>query len=353
MSKFFIDRPIFANVIAIVIVILGAVSIFQLPISQYPNIVPPTIQVTTTYPGASAEVIADTVGIPIENQLNGVEGSIYMQSTSGSDGTYTLTVTFAVGTDLNAALTLVQNFTNAALSQLPSAVQAQGVTVRKVSTNILQVVSLFSDDDRFDETFLSNYAVINLQYPLGRVPGVGQIAVKGAGSYAMRFWLDPEKLQSYDLTVLDVQHAIAEQNEQVVAGQLGGAPVPHDQVFQFTVNALGRLSTVEQFENIIVKSERGETARIIRVKDVARVELSQQSFTNFSGLSGKKSAHLIVYALPAANAPMIVTGMVTKGMNVARRFCRKTKITMRTRTPASNKVWTTASMASLTKIVVS
>jgi HAE1 family hydrophobic/amphiphilic exporter-1 len=302
MSKFFIDRPIFANVIAIIIVILGAVSLLRLPISQYPNIVPPTIQVTTTYPGASAEVIANTVGIPIENQLNGVEGSIYMQSTSGSDGTYTLTVTFEVGTDLNAALTLVQNFANAALSQLPSAVQAQGVTVRKVSTNILQVVSLYSDDDRYDETYLSNYAVINLQYPLGRVPGVGQIKVVGAGAYGMRIWLDPDKLKSFNLTTLDVQQAIQQQNAQIAAGQLGGAPVPQSQVFQFTVNALGRLSDVSEFENIIVKSVRGESADVIRIKDVARVELSQQSYTNFSGLSGKSASHIVIYALPGANA---------------------------------------------------
>ncbi len=302
MSKFFIDRPIFANVVAIIIVILGVVAILQLPISQYPNIVPPTIQVTTSFPGANAEVVANTVGIPIENQLNGVEGSIYMQSTSGSDGSYTLTVTFEVGTDLDAALTLVQNFANAALSQLPETVQAQGVTVRKVSTNILQVVSLYSDDNRFDDTYLANYAVINLQYPLGRVPGVGQVKVVGAGAYAMRVWLDPEKLKSFDLTVLDVQQAIAQQNTQVVAGQIGGAPVPDSQVFQFTINALGRLSEVSEFENIIVKSNRGESASVIRVKDVARVELSQQSFANFSGLSGKKAAHVIVYALPGANA---------------------------------------------------
>ncbi len=302
MSKFFIDRPIFANVIAIVIIILGAVAIFQLPISQYPNIVPPTIQVTTSYPGANAEVVANTVGIPIENQLNGVEGSIYMQSTSGSDGSYTLTVTFEVGTDLDAALTLVQNFANAAISQLPSVVQAQGVTVRKVSTNILQVVSLYSEDSRFDETFLANYGVINLQYPLGRIPGVGQVKVVGAGAYAMRIWLDPEKLKSFNLTVLDVQQAIQQQNAAVVAGQIGGAPVPDSQVFQFTISALGRLSEVSEFEDIIVKSDRGESARVIRVKDVARVELSQQSFANFSGLSGNKAAHVIVYALPGANA---------------------------------------------------
>ncbi|MGF1640305.1 MAG: efflux RND transporter permease subunit [Rhodospirillales bacterium] len=323
MSKFFIDRPIFANVIAIVIVILGVVSLLRLPVSQYPDIVPPTIQVTTNYPGASAEVVASTVGIPIENQLSGVEGSIYMQSTSANDGSYTLTVTFAVGTDLNAALALVQNFANAAISQLPEAVQAQGVTVRKVSTNILQLVNLYSDDDRFDETFLSNYGIINLQYPLGRIPGVGQIKVVGAGSYAMRIWLDPERLKAFDLTVLDVQRAVQQQNTQVVAGQLGGPPVPDDQVFQFTVNALGRLSDVRQFEDIIVRSERGvqgETARLIRLKDIARVELGQQSFANFSGLSGRKAANIVVYALPGANA-IEVAGRIREHMEeVSREF---------------------------------
>jgi hydrophobic/amphiphilic exporter-1 (mainly G- bacteria), HAE1 family len=320
MSKFFIDRPIFANVIAIIIIILGAVAILKLPVSQYPNIVPPTIQVTTSYPGANAEVVANTVGIPIENQLNGVQGSIYMQSTSGSDGSYTLTVTFEVGTDLDAALTLVQNFANAALSQLPAPVQAQGVTVRKVSTNILQVVSLYSDDNRFDDTFLANYAVINLQYPLGRIPGVGQVKVVGAGAYAMRIWLDPEKLKSFDLTVLDVQQAIAQQNTQVVAGQIGGAPVPDSQVFQFTINALGRLSDVSQFEDIIVKSDRGNSARVIRLKDVARVELSQQSFANFSGLSGKKAAHVIVYALPGANALDVAKQVRAKTAELSKTF---------------------------------
>jgi HAE1 family hydrophobic/amphiphilic exporter-1 len=243
-----------------------------------------------------------------------------MQSTSGSDGSYTLTVTFEVGTDLDAALTLVQNFANAALSQLPAPVQAQGVTVRKVSTNILQVVSLYSDDNRFDDTFLANYAVINLQYPLGRIPGVGQVKVVGAGAYAMRIWLDPEKLKSFDLTVLDVQQAIAQQNTQVVAGQIGGAPVPDSQVFQFTINALGRLSDVSQFEDIIVKSDRGNSARVIRLKDVARVELSQQSFANFSGLSGKKAAHVIVYALPGANALDVAKQVRAKTAELSKTF---------------------------------
>ena len=302
ISKFFIERPIFANVIAIVIVILGLVAVYVLPVAQYPDIVPPVIQVTTRYPGASAEVIATTVGIPIEQAVNGVENSMYMTSTSGSDGSYTLTVVFSVGTDLDTSLSLVQNFVNGALAQLPDAVQSQGITVRKVSTNILQVVSLFSEDDRFDEAYLSNYAMINLQYPLGRLPGVGQIKVVGAGQYSMRVWLDPYKLQYYKLTTMDVVNAIQQQNVQVVAGQLGAPPVPSNQVFQFTINALGRLSDVSQFEDIIVKTSRDQTAQIVRVKDLARVELSQQVFTNFAGLSGHAATQILVYTLPGANA---------------------------------------------------
>jgi len=316
MSKFFIERPILANVIAIITVLLGVVCLFNLPISEYPEIVPPTIQVTTSYPGASAEVVATTVGIPLEQGVNGVENSLYMQSNSGSDGSYILTVTFAVGTDLNAAIALVQNAVNGALSQLPEAVQQQGVYVTKVSTNVLLIGSLYSDDNRFDETFLSNYAIINLQSPLARLPGVGQVQVLGAGPYSMRIWLDPLKLKAYGLTVLDVQNAIKNQNAQVAAGQLGGPPVASGQVFQFTVNTLGRLSDARQFENIVIKAKppsgdfdavlpsdyQNPTAAILRLKDVARIDLGQQQFTTFSGLSGRKAAQMNVYTLPGANA---------------------------------------------------
>ncbi|MGI2323500.1 MULTISPECIES: efflux RND transporter permease subunit [Methylococcus] len=311
ISKFFIERPIFANVIAIVTIILGAVSLINLPVAQYPDIVPPTIQVTTRYPGASAEIIANTVGIPIEQAVNGVENSLYLSSTSGSDGSYTLTVTFRVGSDLNTGLALVQNMVNGALAQLPDAVQKQGVTVKKVSTDMLQVISLYSDDDRFDETYLSNYAVINLQYPLARIHGVGQIKVVGAGSYSMRVWLNPERLRYYGLTAKDVADAIQQQNVEVVAGQLGGPPVPEDQPYQFTINALGRLSDVSEFENIIIKTSRGkpqqsvtneDAARIVRVKDLARVELSQQTYTNYAEVNGHKSTQIVVYTLPGANA---------------------------------------------------
>jgi HAE1 family hydrophobic/amphiphilic exporter-1 len=305
MSKFFIERPILANVIAIITVILGLVSMGQLPVAQYPQIVPPTIQVSTTYPGASAEVIAKTVGIPIEEGVNGVEKSIYLYSTSGSDGTYALTITFEVGTDLNAALTLVQNLVNGQLAQLPDPVQKQGVSVRKVSTNILMAISLYADDDRFDETYLSNYSQINLLYPVWRIPGVGQVVVKGAGNYSMRIWMNPERLKYFGLTSTDVANAVRSQNNQVVAGQLGGPPVPDDQSMQLTINAVGRLTEIPEFENIIIKSvlpQNGQTAQIVRVKDVARVELEQRSYTNFSAVSGHRAAQLLIYALPGANA---------------------------------------------------
>lgn len=314
MSKFFIERPVLANVMAIVIVLLGVVCMYILPVSEYPNIVPPTIQVTTHYPGASAATVANTVAIPIEQQVNGVEGSIYLSSTSGSDGSYTLTVTFAVGTDLNTGLSLVQNAVNSSMAQLPTAVQQQGVNVKKVTTNILLMESLYSDDNRFSGTYLSNYATINLQNPIARLPGVGEVNILGAGTYSMRIWLDPDKLKQFGLTVLDVQEAIQNQNKQVASGQIGGPPVPSNQLFQFTVNALGRLTDVKQFENIIVKSSSGlpgqslqtsdiqQAPPIVRVKDVARVELSEQQFPVFSNLNGKKAAHIAVYALPGANS---------------------------------------------------
>jgi HAE1 family hydrophobic/amphiphilic exporter-1 len=320
MSKFFIEHPIFANVIAIITIILGAVCIINLPIAQYPEITPPTIQVSTSFPGASAEVVAETIGIPIEQAVNGVEGAMYMSSTSGSDGSYTLTISFKVGSNLNTALSLVQNYVNTALAQLPSGANAQGITVRKVSTNILLVVNLYSEDNRYDETFLANYAIINMQYPLARLPGVGQVAVRGAGKYSMRVWLDPNKLQYNGLTTLDVQNAIRSQNIEVVAGQLGGPPVPEDQAFQFTVNALGRLSDVEEFQNIIVKSVRGETARIVRVKDLARVELSQQTFTGFSQVFGKNAAHIIFYTLPGANDLQVAKEVLSAVEGMSKSF---------------------------------
>ncbi len=323
ISTFFINRPIFANVIAIVLMILGAVALKNLPVAQYPEIVPPTIQVSTNYPGGSADVVANTVGIPIEQAVNGVEGSIYMQSTSGSDGSYILTVSFNVGTDINTSLSLVQNAVNGATAQLPPQVQSQGVIVKKVSTNILMFVSLFSDNDRYDEKFLCNYAIINLQQPLARLPGIAEVNVLGAGAYSMRIWLDPNKMQAYGLTTIEVLEAVKNQNTQVAAGQLGGPPMPSDQLFQITLTTLGRLASVEDFEDIIIKSQFNPntgSAQIVRVKDVARVELSQQTYSQFSGISGLKAGHLAVYSLPGANALQVADGVRKKMKEMSGKF---------------------------------
>jgi HAE1 family hydrophobic/amphiphilic exporter-1 len=302
-SKFFIERPILANVLAFITVIIGAISYLRLPVEQWPPITPPTIQVTARYPGASASVVAQTIGVPLEEAINGVEHSIYMQSTSASDGSYTATITFDVGTDLDKSLILVQNQVNSALAQLPGGAQVQGVTVRKVSTDILLVISLYSDDNRFDEAFLANYGLINMQYPLGRLKGVGQVRVFGAGPYSMRVWLDPGRLKQFNLTTMDVLAAVSDQNVQLTAGQLGQPPVPSGQVFQFTIESLGRLSGTDEFEDIIVKSDAGgPSPQIVRVRDIGRVELGQQTYSNYALANGHTSAQVVVFTLPEANA---------------------------------------------------
>ena len=322
ISKFFIEHPIFANVIALVTVIVGGVFLYGLPVAQYPEIVPPTIQVSTRYPGASAEVVAATIGVPMEQAINGVENSIYMSSTSASDGSYTLTITFEVGTDLDTSLALVQNRVNTALAQLPGGVTAQGVTILKVSPNILLVASLYSEDDRYDETFFSNYAIINLQNPLARIQGVGQIRIFGAGPYSMRVWLDPKRLQTFGLTTQDVLAAIRGQNIEVVAGQIGGPPVPEDQPFQFTINALGRLSDAREFDAITIKSASasGTAPQLVRLRDVARVELSQQSYSNFSRFTGHKAAQIVVFALPGANAIQVADRVYKAMAEMSKQF---------------------------------
>src|SRR5579862_71482 len=253
ISKFFIGRPVLANVLAIVIVLIGVVALYVLPVAQYPNVVPPTVSVTTRYPGASADTVMNTVALPLEQQVNGVQGMLYMQSTSASDGTYSLIVTFEIGTDLNFAQVLVQNRVSAAMASLPQAVQVQGVTVQQKSTSILQIVTLTSPDGRYDSLFLSNYATITLVPELSRLPGVGNVNVFGVGEYSMRIWLDPQALLARDLTPQDVINVVQQQSQQVTAGQIGAPPAPADQAFQYTVNVEGRLADPAQFANIVVK----------------------------------------------------------------------------------------------------
>jgi len=313
ISRFFIERPILANVIAILIIILGAVAVLGLPVAQYPDITPPTVQVTATYPGASARVVADTIALPIEQQVNGVQDMLYMQSTSASDGTYKLVITFKVGTDLDMAQVLVQNRVATAVPQLPLDVQNQGAVTKKVSTAILQVVNLYSPEGRYDSLFLSNYAWINLRDVLARLPGVGDVIVFGVGQYSMRVWLDPELLKTFGLDPSDVVSAIQQQNLQVPAGQVGMPPAPAGQSFQFPVNVAGRLDEVEQFENIIVKIETGQGSRIIRIRDVGRVELGAQTYSQFCNFDGRPSAGVAIYQLPGANA-LQVADEVAKAM---------------------------------------
>ena len=311
-SRFFIERPIFAGVVAIVTVLLGIVAALRLPVAQYPNITPPTIYVTTSYPGASATTVANTVGIPIEQQVNGVQGMLYMQSYSASDGTYTLIVTFQVGTDMDTAQTLVYQRVAIALAQLPPQVSAQGVTVKQQSTNILLFANLISPTGVFDSLFLTNYGAINLQNELARVPGVAQVKVLGAGTYSMRLWLDPQKMQSFGLVPDDVIHALQQQNVQVAAGQVGIPPQPADQPFQFTINLLGRLEQIAQFEQIVVKAASVGGGQIVRVRDVARVELGAQTYSNFSNLTGQPTAGIAIYQLPTANALSVEAAVKAK-----------------------------------------
>ncbi|MBR0797923.1 multidrug efflux RND transporter permease subunit [Bradyrhizobium jicamae] len=318
ISKFFIERPVLSNVIAILMILIGGVALFNLAVAQYPDVVPPTVQVTTRYPGASAKTVVDTVALPIEQQVNGVEDMLYMQSYSGADGTYTLTVTFKIGTDLNFAQVLVQNRVSSALSQLPTAVQNQGVTVQKRSTSILLFVTLTSPNKTYDSLFLSNYATINIRDELSRLPGVGNVTVFGAGQYSMRVWLDPNKLQALGLVPQDVIQAIQQQSQQVTAGQVGAPPAPPGQAFQYTLNVNGRLDDAAQFEDIIVKS--GNVGDVTRVRDVGRVELGAQTYSQVFSLNQKPATGIGVFLSPGANALEVEKAVEKKVSELAKQF---------------------------------
>jgi len=317
-SRFFIDRPIFASVISIVIIIAGLVTMRTLPIAQYPEISPPTVQVTANYPGANAEVVAETVAQPIEEQVNGVEDMLYMSSTSSNTGSYNLTVTFEVGTDLDMAAVLVQNRVAIAESTLPEEVKRLGVSTKKQSTNILLIASLFAPKEDYDTLYLSNYATLRIKDELSRIDGVGDVRIFGARDYSMRIWLDADKLKARELTTSDVVAALREQNVQVAAGMVGQDPAPSGQSFQYTVTTLGRLQNVEQFGEVIVKNAPG--GRLTRVSDVARIELGAKNYGERTQYKGKPSVAIGIYQLPGANALDVADQVQAKLAHLSKDF---------------------------------
>ena len=300
-SRFFIDRPIFATVLAVLMIIAGLVTVKTLPVAQFPDITPPTVKVSAVYPGADAKTVAETIGVPIEEQVNGVEGMMYMSSNCGSDGSYGLTITFEVGTDLDEATVKVQNRIAMAESQLPSAVQQQGISVMSESTNIIMFIALESDDpDMYDALYLTNYAQLNIVNELSRLEGVGGVSAFGAGEYSMRIWLDPEIMRIRDITPQDVTEAIRSQNMEVPAGSVGAPPTSTGDQFQFTITSQGRLKTASQFGDIIIRTS--PDGSILRLRDIARIDLGSESYGNISHVSGKEAGLIGVCLLYTSDA---------------------------------------------------
>ena len=309
-SKFFIDRPIFATVIAILMVIAGGMCYFTLPVAQYPDITPPTVMVSASYPGASASTVAQTVGVPIEQQVNGVEGMLYMSSNSGSDGSYSLTITFENGTDLDQAAVEVQNRISLISSTLPSEVAQQGVSVNKEASDQIMFLALTADDtERYDALYLTNYAQLNLTNPLSRVSGVGGVQAFGGGEYSMRIWLDPEALRIRNLTPADISAAIQSQNIEVSAGSVGQPPSNDHSAFEYTLVSHGRLSTPEEFGNIIIKTDGTD---MLRLSDVAKIDLGAESYSNSSTINGKPACAIGINQLPGANALDVAKGCIAE-----------------------------------------
>ena len=351
IPRFFIDRPVFAIVLSLVFVLAGGVAVFTLPVAQYPEVTPPTVLVTAVYPGANALTVRNTVAAPIEEQVSGVENMLYMSSTSTNDGTYNLTVTFRLGMDTDMAQVLVQNRVSLALPVIPALVQNEGITVKKMSPNTMMIVNLVSPDGRYDSNFLSNYATIYIKDELGRLDGVAGITYLGQRDYSLRAWLDPEKLAAKNLSAMDVVNAISQQNVQVAAGMVGQQPVPKGQQLQLTINTLGRLTEPEQFADIILKagsdyspsqnpagdaggqSSQGsqlsttsptgpqpQAVGIVRLRDVARVELGSRQYDQSCTLDGQPSVAVSIYQLPGSNALNTAAGVYAKMRELRTRF---------------------------------
>lgn len=318
LARFFVDRPVFATVLSVVIILVGLVALIGLPIAQYPEVAPPTVQITAVYPGANAKVVAETVAAPIEQEINGVENMLYMSSRCTNDGTMTLDVTFRLGTNIDDAQVLVQNRVAIAEAKLPDEVKRQGVTTKKKSPSILMCVNLISTEKGYDQLYLSNYATIQIKDSLARLKGVGDVTFLGARDYAMRVWLNPEQLAARNMTANDVLQALREQNIQVAAGRIGQPPVPAGQDFQLTINTLGRLLDAEQFDNIVVK--QGGKGEIVRLSEIGRTELGAKNYDVSSFLDGEPCVTMAVFQLPGSNALATAESIRTEMERLKLRF---------------------------------
>src|SRR5690554_4071612 len=317
-SRYFVDRPIFASVLSIVIFLVGLISIPLLPISEYPEVVPFSVLVSASYPGANPKTISETVATPLEEAINGVEGMIYVKSVAGSDGSLALTVTFALGTDPDQAQVQVQNRVAQALPRLPEDVRRLGVTTQKQSPNLMMVVHLLSPDDSLTATYIRNYALLHIRDELARIPGLGEAGLFGAGNYAMRLWIDPQRAAALGVSARDIVSAVQDQNVQVSAGQIGASPMPDGADLMISINAKGRLESVEEFGEIVVKE--GGDGKVVHLHDVARIELAAAQDTLRATLDGKQAVALPIFQAPGSNSLDVSAGVRSKMAALAADF---------------------------------